>query len=48
MDHDVLRKLRKSMRLTQAQMAGLMRLPVTTVKKLEARTLATRTRRISR
>lgn len=48
MDRDALRKLRKSMRLTQAQMAALIRMPVAAVKKLEARTQATRTRKTSR
>ena len=48
MDRDALRKLRKSMRLTQAQMAQLMRMPVAAVRKLEAGTLAMRTRRNSR
>ncbi len=36
------------MRLTQAQMAGLMRMPVAAVKKLEAKPLAMPTRRNSR
>jgi transcriptional regulator with XRE-family HTH domain len=48
MDRDALRKLRKSMRLTQAQMAALMRMPLATVKKLEAKPLTTPTRKTSR
>ncbi len=36
------------MRLTQAQMAELIRMPVATVKKLEAKPLAMPRRKISR
>jgi DNA-binding transcriptional regulator YiaG len=39
MHEDAFRELRKSMGLTQAQMASLLRLPVATVRTLEARTL---------
>jgi len=45
MDSDALRKLRKRMGLTQAQMAELIRVPVATVKKLDAGTLADEARR---
>lgn len=45
MDSDALRKLRKRMGLTQAQMAELIRIPVATVKKLEAGTLDDEPRR---
>jgi transcriptional regulator with XRE-family HTH domain len=48
MDRAALRKLRKSMRLTQAQMAALIRMPVAALKKLEARNLGTRKRRNAR
>ena len=48
MDREALRKLRKSMRLTQAQMAALIRVPVATVKKLEAKPLAMPPRKTSR
>jgi transcriptional regulator with XRE-family HTH domain len=48
MDRDALRKLRKSMRLTQAQMAALIRMPVAAVKKLEAKPLAVPPRKTSR
>jgi DNA-binding transcriptional regulator YiaG len=40
MHEDAFRELRKSMGLTQAQMASLLRLPVATVKTLEAGSLA--------
>lgn len=47
MDRDALRKLRKSMRLTQAQMAELLRMPVAAVRKLEAKPVAMPPRKIS-
>ena len=39
MERRELRRLRKSMGVTQAQMASLLRLPLETIRKLEAGTL---------
>jgi DNA-binding XRE family transcriptional regulator len=41
-------KLRKSMGLTQAQMAGLIRVPVVTVRAWEAGTLEIKSKRLIR
>ena len=45
MREHVFRKLRKSMGLTQAQMAGLLRVPVVTVRAREAGRLPDRPQR---
>jgi predicted transcriptional regulator len=39
MERRELLRIRKTMKITQAQMADLLRLPVATIKKLEAGTL---------
>lgn len=44
MERQELLRMRKAMKLTQAQMANLLRLPLKTIKKLEAGTLDKPTR----